>query len=234
MPRRKSGASKPQSVEVPGLGALPVVYVDPSSLASPKQNPNRMPDAQFQLLIRAIRERGFLQPVLVREVAGGLEVIDGEHRKHAAIELELPEVPAINAGQVSDEDARLLQIAMNKLRGELDLTETARALAELADSGLGLDLELSGFTSQEIADLTDALAANSRDLGMGDDLGMGSDDGGDTDPRDDDRRDDPAGGYPVEVVVPTAEQARLCKRKLRDLGDGDAALGLLRALGVAC
>lgn len=136
-----------------------IIEVDPSTLTEiDDRNPNVFEPAKYQLLVRAIDEKGFLQPILVVEDGkGGHILVDGVHRSKAAAFLQLPLIPAVLAENI--EDARLLRIAMNNLRGNLNLSEVGKQLQELFDEGYGMEeVELTGYSDWEIQALMDSVA----------------------------------------------------------------------------
>jgi ParB/RepB/Spo0J family partition protein len=130
---------------------------------SPDANPNRMDPERFELLKRAITRMGFLQPILVRWDAArkpdaGYVIVDGHHRYRAACELRLAEVPCFVRDATTDNDARVLQIGMNQLRGEVDLGIVATTLLDLQNNGWSInDLEIVGLNASEITDLIGAV-----------------------------------------------------------------------------
>jgi len=95
--------------------------------ASPEQ-PRRAFDQEALLaLAESIRERGILQPVLVRPLAGGrYELIAGERRWRAARIAQLETIPAIVR---REDDAASLELALveNMAREDLNPVEEARA-----------------------------------------------------------------------------------------------------------
>lgn len=126
-----------------------------ADLVEPTQNPNHFESERFELLKAAIQKKGFLQPILVREKAGRYEIIDGVHRTRAAKALGLAEVTA-EIVDCDDHNAAILQIAMNRLRGDLNLAEVGAILADLSKVGMSEeDLTLSGMTVAEIEGLLD-------------------------------------------------------------------------------
>jgi len=136
------------------MSAATVIQIDPKSLREPEVNPNSLDKEKFDLLKSAIERYGFLQPVLIRE---DNTIIDGCHRVRAAKELKLKSIPAI-VSTSGIEDARILQIGMNRLRGELDLKIVATTFEELSNDGwLVEDLSLSGFNTDEIQSLIAAM-----------------------------------------------------------------------------
>jgi ParB family chromosome partitioning protein len=81
-------------------------------------------------LIASIKEKGFLQPIIVRKIEGGYEVIAGERRLRAAKALNISEIPAI-VKNVKNEDALVISIIENIQREELNAIEEAQAFAKL-------------------------------------------------------------------------------------------------------
>jgi ParB family chromosome partitioning protein len=125
--------------EGPELRDLAVELVRPN-----RDQPRRSFDEEaLQALAESVRERGVLQPVLVRPKAGGLyEIVAGERRWRAAKLAGLDTVPAL----VQDrDDATTLEIALveNMAREDLNPVEEARAVAALVEE-LGLTREAVG------------------------------------------------------------------------------------------
>ena len=76
-------------------------------------------------MVQSIREYGVLNPVIVRKVARGYEMLAGHNRTNAAKIAGLSEVPAIVKTDLSDEDAYVYVIETNLLQ---------RSFAELLPS----------------------------------------------------------------------------------------------------
>jgi hypothetical protein len=192
-------------------------------IADPAENPNAMPDDRFALLVNEIREAGFLQPVLVRSLSGGgYEVVDGVHRLRAARSLGMEHVPCVRV-DLSDARASLVQIGMNKLRGELDLSAVARTVADLANLGTGRDeLTLTGFTTEELDDMIR--------LASGADLDPLAGMQGDAPPADEPPPVEKP--FTMELRFETAAELKRAKAGLRKAGGkgSDLGAGLLRLL----
>jgi ParB family chromosome partitioning protein len=126
--------------ETEELRELPVELIGPN----PNQ-PRRVFDEEGLLaLAGSIRERGVLQPVLVRPLAGGrYELIAGERRWRAARIAERETVPALVRHH---DDAASLELALieNMARQDLSPVEEARACAALVEE-LGLTREEVGL-----------------------------------------------------------------------------------------
>jgi ParB family chromosome partitioning protein len=123
----------------PELRELAVELITPN-----RDQPRRSFDeAALRSLADSVRERGVLQPVLVRPRAGGtFEIVAGERRWRAAKLAGLPRVPALVQER---DDATSLEIALveNMAREDLNPVEEARAVAALVEE-LGLTREAVG------------------------------------------------------------------------------------------
>ncbi len=118
------------------LRSVPVDLIE----ASPHQPRRRFDEEALVALADSVRERGVLQPVLLRPLAhGGYELVAGERRWRAAKLAGLEEVPALVRER---EDAESLEVALieNMAREDLNPVEEARACAALVEE-LGLTRE---------------------------------------------------------------------------------------------
>ena len=98
---------------------------------SPFQPRKRFDEEQLAGLVESIREHGIIQPLIVRDVGGRLELIAGERRWRACQKLELAEVPVISRG-ASDKEVLELALIENLQREDLNPVEEAEAYARLA------------------------------------------------------------------------------------------------------
>ncbi len=97
---------------------------------NPHQPRKVFSDEEMQDLIRSIREKGILQPILVRRNGGQYELIAGERRLRAAREVGLASIPAL----VKDlNEEQMLEVALieNTQRADLNPIERAQAYREL-------------------------------------------------------------------------------------------------------
>jgi len=107
-------------------------------------------DEQISQLAASIKEWGWTTPVLVDEQGG---IIAGHGRTLAAQRLQMTEVPVIVARGWSEAKKRAYVLADNKLAMNAGWDNEMLAL-ELGEIGeLGFDLDLTGFTAEEIAAL---------------------------------------------------------------------------------
>lgn len=102
---------------------------------------------QIGQIAASIKEWGFTNPILVDEDGG---ILAGHGRTLAAQKLGLTEVPVVVARGWSDAKKRAYVIADNKLALNAGWDNELLAF-ELGDLGdLGFDMELTGFTDEEI------------------------------------------------------------------------------------
>lgn len=83
-------------------------------------------------LIASIKEKGVLQPILVRKKDNAYEVIAGERRLRAARALAMDEVPVV-VKTVNDQEALVLALVENIQREELNAIEEAHAFKRLVE-----------------------------------------------------------------------------------------------------
>jgi len=123
----------------PDLRELPVDLVRPN----PRQPRTAFDEEALVALADSLRERGVLQPILVRPLPGGTyELIAGERRWRAARLAGFDTVPALVRAH---DDAASLELALieNMAREDLSPIEEARACALLVEE-LGLTREEVG------------------------------------------------------------------------------------------
>jgi len=116
-------ARKPRRAPIENLHANP-------------RNPRRtFSEAELDELASSIRERGIIQPILVRTVRGSadaFEIIAGERRWRAAQRVGVHEVPVVLL-EASDREALELAIIENVQRTDLNPLEEAMGYQALAD-----------------------------------------------------------------------------------------------------
>ena len=108
-------------------------------------------DAQVAQIAASIKEWGWTTPILIDETE---QVIAGHGRLMAARKLGMAEVPVIVAAGWTDAQKRAYVIADNKLALNAGWDESLLALEFGELEGLGFDVELTGFSAEEIAALT--------------------------------------------------------------------------------
>ena len=130
----------------PGTGAraprtVPTAFLKPNRLQPRK----RFAEDDLNDLVSSVKEKGILQPILVRPVAGeanAYEIVAGERRWRAAQLAKLHDVPVI-VRELSDGEALELAIVENVQRSDLNAIEEAAGYHEL--------IERFGYTQDKLA-----------------------------------------------------------------------------------
>jgi len=135
---------------------LSVKQVPIDDLHPDPANPRRISDEELESLTRSMRRYGLVQPIVVRKEDS--TVIGGHQRLVAARRLGMDEVP-VTYVDISEEDAHLLNLALNRISGDWDEELLARLLADLGDA---VDLSLSGFGDGELKDLLRSMEAREK------------------------------------------------------------------------
>jgi len=121
-----------------------VAYVKTISILENRFQPRQNYDeAKLEDLKTSIKEKGVLQPILVRKHEDGYEVVAGERRLRAAKALGLEQVPVI-IKNVTDRESLVLALVENIQREELNAIEEAQGFKRL--------MEEFQFTQESVAE----------------------------------------------------------------------------------
>lgn len=101
--------------------------------SNPHQPRKEFNEEKMSELIRSIRENGIIQPVTVRQVDEGFEIIAGERRLKASYELGLKTIPAYVLPVESDEGMMEISLVENLQREDLNPIEEAEAFRVLSN-----------------------------------------------------------------------------------------------------
>ncbi len=174
-----------------------IEHVAIDTLRPDAANPRRISDAELEALTRSLREYGFLQPVIARRE--DKTVIGGHQRLLAARRLGMKTVPVIFV-DLTVEQARVLNLALNRISGSWDEELLARMLADLRPVE-DVDLTLSGFTEDELGKLLKSLDVR-------------------------EKRERAEAGFDVEAALEAARRATRAQRgELWALGDHRLLIG---------
>ena len=119
---------KGTSLNTPAERRVPISEIRPN----PRQPRRYFNDAKIAELSESIRNQGILQPLVVRKVPDGYELILGERRFRAAQRAELDRVPVI-VKEVSDAESLEMALVENIQREELTPIEEALAYRQLME-----------------------------------------------------------------------------------------------------
>ncbi|NLW63139.1 MAG: ParB/RepB/Spo0J family partition protein [Syntrophomonadaceae bacterium] len=109
---------------------------------SPYQPRQEIDEIELRELAGSIHEVGLIQPIVVRKVKSGYELVAGERRFRACQLLGLTEIPAILM-ELDDKNTAALSLIENLQRKNLNYFEEAKAYARLIND--------FGFTQEEVA-----------------------------------------------------------------------------------
>ena len=104
---------------------LPIELLDPNP-AQPRQVMGDLSE-----LMASVAEKGIIEPLVVRPFAGRFQIIAGERRYHAAVQVGLREVPVV-IREADDREVMELALVENLQRKDLTAFEEAEALYSLA------------------------------------------------------------------------------------------------------
>ena len=112
--------------------------------ASPNNPRKYFADADLDDLAKSIRDKGLLQPIVVRPLSGGeYEIVAGERRWRAAQRAGVHDVPVL-IRELNDGEALEIALIENIQRSDLNPLEEARAY--------GMLLEQFNYTQLQLAD----------------------------------------------------------------------------------
>jgi len=123
-------ASTPESRRAAGVLDVPIELIRPN----PDQPRKAFPAAELEELAASIRERGVLQPILARPIAGqpgAYQIVAGERRWRAAQQAGLRAIPTL-VRDLADQEVMEVALIENIQRADLGAIEEARAYEAMA------------------------------------------------------------------------------------------------------
>ena len=121
-----------------------IAYLKTMSILENRLQPRKNYDeSKLEDLKASIKEKGVLQPILVRKSENGYEIVAGERRLRAAKAVGLEQVPVI-IKNVTDREAFVLALVENIQREELNAIEEALGFKRL--------MEEFQFTQEAVAE----------------------------------------------------------------------------------
>ena len=137
---------------------MQIEYIKTDELIPYIKNPKKHPKDQVNLIASSIKEFGFLNPIIIDK---DNEIIAGHGRLLAAKKLGLEKVPVLRAEHLTPVQIKAYRIADNKLTelGEWD-KDLLRVEVEDLKQSQEIDLELTGFTYEELKELLEEVDAS--------------------------------------------------------------------------
>lgn len=113
---------------------LPVDQITLSRFNTRKDLAAGNEDSSIEDLAASIREKGLLNPVMVRSAPDGkYELIAGQRRLLACKKIGMQSIPALVRSELDDGDATAISLIENVHRAEMNPLDKARAFAALRD-----------------------------------------------------------------------------------------------------
>jgi ParB family transcriptional regulator, chromosome partitioning protein len=120
----------------------PVGRMVPIDLLDPNPGQPRQVMGDLSELMASVAEKGIIEPLIVRPRSGRYQIIAGERRYHAAVQVGLREVPVV-IREADDMEVMELALVENLQRKDLTAFEESEALQQLA--------QRCGYTHEEMA-----------------------------------------------------------------------------------
>lgn len=100
---------------------------------NPHQPRTEFDPEQIEALKRSILEKGVIQPIAVRELGDGYQLLAGERRLRAVRSADMATIPAIVMDVSSEEEMMEISLIENIQREDLNAIEEARAYRAMMD-----------------------------------------------------------------------------------------------------
>lgn len=150
MSSTKYKAPEPTVAELTGvkenhdfLAMVPIGSIKPSKTNDMFRDSTDFKDESIKELAASIKEKGLLQPILLRaEGNGGFILVAGERRYRACLSLDMKEIPAY-VKEMTEEEAFELQLTENLQRKDVHPMKEAKAYRHLTGTGK--------YSTQELA-----------------------------------------------------------------------------------
>ena len=134
-----------------------VTEIDIESLTPNLFQPRKNFDKEkMEELKGSIKKHGIIQPIVVRKMANGYEIVVGERRLKAAKEIGLKKIPAI-IKSVNNEKSLEIALVENIQREDLNPVEQANAFKRLIDEFKLTQQELAEATGKSRALVTNTI-----------------------------------------------------------------------------
>ena len=149
---------------------MEIVKVDINELISPEYNPRQITDDEMEKLKNSINEFGYIAPIIVNKHNN--HIIGGNQRYEALKQLGYTMIDVIYIDEPDINKEKALNIRLNNLSGEWDMTKLEKVIDELKMEKF--DITLTGFEIDNAESFDDLKVNNipfnetiSSDLNMG-------------------------------------------------------------------
>lgn len=149
---------------------MEIVKVDINELISPEYNPRQITDDELEKLKNSINEFGYIAPIIVNKHNN--HIVGGNQRYEALKQLGYTMIDVIYINEPDINKEKALNIRLNNLSGEWDMTKLEKVIDELKMEKF--DITLTGFEIDNVESFDDLEVNNipfnetiSSDLNMG-------------------------------------------------------------------
>ena len=111
-------------------------------------NPRQISDKEKVALKRSLDTFGCVEPIVIRE--SDMTIVGGHQRYWAALDLGWTEIACVKV-ELTDTEAKLLNVALNKIHGEWEMVNLTKLINELRLEDA--DISLTGFDDISLAKL---------------------------------------------------------------------------------
>jgi len=138
--------------------ASPLVEIELDHLsANPSQPRGEFDPQTLEELSKSISEKGLLQPIVVRAVENGFQLIVGERRARAARLAGLKKIPAIVLDVKQEREMLELALIENLQREDLNPIDQARAYRQLIDQCNLTQEDVAGQVNKDRTSISNTL-----------------------------------------------------------------------------
>jgi ParB family transcriptional regulator, chromosome partitioning protein len=137
----------------------PVGRMVPIDQVDPNPNQPRQVMGDLSELMASVAEKGVIEPLIVRQRTGRFQIVAGERRYQAAVQVGLKELPVV----IRDvDDTEIIEIALieNLQRKDLTPFEEAEALQTLADRSQYTHEMLARKLGKSRTSITESMSLN--------------------------------------------------------------------------
>ncbi|MSO30576.1 MAG: ParB/RepB/Spo0J family partition protein [Acidobacteria bacterium] len=138
----------------------PVGRFVPIDMLDPNPGQPRQVMGDLSELMASVAEKGVIEPLIVRQRDGRYQIIAGERRYHAAVQVGLRELPVV-IRDADDIDVMEVALVENLQRKDLSAFEEADALQQLAQACRYTHEEMARKLGKSRTAITEALSLNS-------------------------------------------------------------------------
>jgi ParB family transcriptional regulator, chromosome partitioning protein len=137
----------------------PVGRVIPIDQIDPNPNQPRQVMGDLSELMASIAEKGIIEPIIVRQRGTRFQIVAGERRYQAAVQVGLREIPAV-IREVDDTEIIEVALIENLQRKDLTAFEEAEALHALAERCAYTHEDMARRLGKSRSSITESLSLN--------------------------------------------------------------------------